>query len=206
MDKPASYGQRKLEVMRSTGRLRKDKWNEHHRYAFAGHDDVTAALVPAFCKVGILQSVVVESEERQPNGAMRVVVQVRWESSDDRNDGETVRTVGESQPPGKGGPTPQQLGSAISYAVKFAQTKCFCLVGDDTPDADGEPAGDPPTQAAEGLPNDAVANILEDFGKVKNRDQYVKLMTSVAAVRSTFSAAQMEQLKTAAREAESRIK
>ncbi len=117
--------------------LPKERYNQHHRYAYVGHEDVAAALAPAFVKAGIVQVVDIETCERVPGELVRVVILIAWVNVDDPSDRVVVRGIGESQSGGKGGPQPQQIGVAISYALKVAQLKCFCITtGENIPDVE----------------------------------------------------------------------
>lgn len=134
--------QRMALVMEMVPRVQKEQYNQHHRYAYVGHEDLTSALQPAFVKAGIVQLVDVLETGRH-EGVLWVRCMVAWCNVDDPKDSVSVNAYGESQPGGKGGPQPQQVGVAISYAVKFAQQKCFSIRTDDIPDADADPVGAP---------------------------------------------------------------
>lgn len=123
-------------VMEMVPRLAKDQYNQHHRFAYAGHEDVTETLQPAFVKAGITQFVDVEECGRYEGALFWIRVSVGWVNTDKPEDRVVVKSYAEGPPPGKGGPAPQHVGVALSYAVKNAQVKCFCLRTGDTQDAE----------------------------------------------------------------------
>lgn len=122
-------------VMQRVEKVRKDLENKHHNYKYLGHDDVTIALRTAFVEVGIVQTVNILEAMRLDGNALGMRVGIKWTDVEDGSSID-VESYGESQAGGKGGPQPQMVGIALSYAVKCAQLKNFCLVGDDTPDVE----------------------------------------------------------------------
>lgn len=122
-------------VMGRVEKVRKDLENKHHNYNYVGHDDVTIALRTAFVEVGIVQTVTILEAMRLEGNALGMRVGIKWTDVEDGSSVD-VESYGESQAGGKGGPQPQMVGIALSYAVKCAQLKNFCLVGDDTPDVE----------------------------------------------------------------------
>ncbi len=156
--------QRINAVMKKVERLVKGGHHKYHKFSFLGHDDVTQAVRRAFVEFGIVQSVSVLETVRD-NDMFGVRVGIEWVNMDEPTERVMVEGYGESGVGGKGGPNPQQVGQAISYAVKVAQLKNFCLVGDDTEDSDmsfGHPDGKsevgvPPPVVADDAPEVALA-------------------------------------------------
>lgn len=195
--------QRKLAVMRDVERVSKDRYNPHHKYSFAGHDDVALAIRKAMVVHGITQEVsVVESTRSE--GIFYVNVRVRWVNVDDPKDFVEVTMPGESQPSGKGGAQPQQVGVAVSYAVKVAQLKNFMLLGDDTPDVEAQDDGRNQRSSSNG--SNKFDQYAEMFRTVKLRPEFEALMSIVAKSRHDFSQDQMAELQELAREADRRTK
>ena len=117
-----------------------DKKGKHAQgFAFLKHDDVTAALSGLFVKFGIDRAVDVERVEQREN-ILDMWVLVSWVNVDDPDDRKTVRMYAEGVNiiRQNGGVNRDGLasGKALSYAVKMAELKNFCLVGDTTPDAE----------------------------------------------------------------------
>lgn len=118
--------------------VNKTRQNEHFKYKFIGHDDVTAALRGAKVKAGIVTEVTMNQCIRE--GAMvRVEALVSYVNMDEPTDRLTVAAWGESfMDPTRNNPDPRpndlQIGKAFSYAVKLAELKNFQLIGDSTPD------------------------------------------------------------------------
>ena len=139
-DGEASLGlniyQRIREVKREVHRV--DKAGKHQQgFAFMKHDDVTAALSGLFVKWGIDREVSVIHQHRHEN-ILELMVRVSWVNVDDPTDRKTVEvfTEGVNVMKRDGGENRDGLGSgkALSYAVKMAELKNFCLVGDTTPE------------------------------------------------------------------------
>jgi hypothetical protein len=133
--------QRIREVKREVHRI--DKSGKHQQgFAFMKHDDVTAALSGLFVKYGIDREVTVLKTTRFEN-ILEMEVLVAWVNVDDPTDRKkvVVYTEGVNVMKRDGGENRDGLasGKALSYAVKMAELKNFCLVGDTT--ADNERSG-----------------------------------------------------------------
>lgn len=176
--------QRMRLVSEMVGSLAKERYNQHHRYAFVGHEDVAAALGPAFVKAGIVQVVDIETAERLAGEIVRVVLQIAWVNVDRPEDRVVVRGIGESQSGGKGGPQPQQLGVAISYAVKVAQLKCFCLAtGENIPDVEEQ---DGPQRA---VAPEILGNLRAELDAAKTEAQLRDFAKKAQGLRSSIGEA-----------------
>lgn len=139
--------QRINAVQREVREVRKVRQNEHFKYKFIGHDDVTTALRDAKVAAGIVTVVTVNGSERVA-GALRLEVLISYVNMDNPDDRFTVTTWGESfAEPTARNPEPRpsdlQLGKALSYAVKLAELKVFQLIGDSTPDSESAHRDEP---------------------------------------------------------------
>ncbi len=128
--------QRIREVKREVNSV--DKAGKHQQgFAFMKHDDVTAALSGLFVKWGIDREVSVKETTRFEN-ILQMVVEVSWVNVDKPEDRKSVLvyTEGVNVMKRDGGENRDGLasGKALSYAVKMAELKNFCLVGDTTAD------------------------------------------------------------------------
>ena len=128
--------QRIREVKREVHSI--DKSGKHQQgFAFMKHDDVTAALSGLFVKYGIDREVSVIHQHRHEN-ILELMVRVSWVNVDDPSDRKSVDvyTEGVNVMKRDGGENRDGLasGKALSYAVKMAELKNFCLVGDTTAD------------------------------------------------------------------------
>ncbi len=118
-----------------------DKRGKHAQgFAFLKHDDVTAALSGLFVKYGIDREVTTLSMEQRENVCV-LTVQISWVNVDRPEDRKTVVTYAEGvnvmKRDGSGANVDGlATGKALSYAVKMAELKNFCLVGDTTPDSE----------------------------------------------------------------------
>lgn len=205
--------QRIHHVMRLVERISKEKKNPHGGYFYIGHDDVTMALRRGFVEAGIVQTVTVKHVGRLESGGLGLTALVRWTSVDAQVDYVEVESYGEAQSMDKkGAGTPQQVGIALSFAVKLAQLKNFALVGDDTPDPEqfGEPP--PPPVREERRPaepqadgNPEVKKFALAFKACTTMRRYDEVLAKAANIINTVTPAERAQLVAAAREAKDRI-
>lgn len=185
--------QKMLEVMRRVSNLYKADYNPHHKFRFVNHDDVTQALRAEYVRVGIIREVTVLETQRHDTShglVASLTLAVAWVNADRPEDRVVVNITTESQPGGKGGPTPQQIGSAISYGVKMLELKNFSLVGDDSPDTDQAAK-----QAADvEPPAGSYDYYCAGFDNVATQEQLGQLMAEIASKRGNFTAQQIKVL------------
>lgn len=181
--------QRMRLVSEMVASLPKERYNQHHRYAFVGHEDVTAVLAPAFVTAGIVQIVDIEKCERLEDVA-QVTLQIAWVNVDAPEDRVVVRGFGESQAGGRnkqdGRPLlqPQQIGVAISYAVKVAQLKCFCLAtGENVPDVEEQ---DGPQRA---VAPEILGNLRAELDAAKTEAQLRDFAKKAMSLRASIGEA-----------------
>lgn len=123
-------------VMRDVRGVGKHQRNQHANYNYAGHEAVTDALRDAFVKHGIVRKASVTSCTVE-QGVVTLLVEVSHMSVDNRADCVTcVMPAIQPSQTKQGTVTAQQIGQAVSYAVKNVEFKLFALTGDDTPDSD----------------------------------------------------------------------
>jgi len=161
-----------------------DKKGKHAQgFAFLKHDDVTAALSGLFVKFGIDRAVDVERVEQREN-ILDMWVLVSWVNVDDPDDRKTVRMYAEGVNiiRQNGGVNRDGLasGKALSYAVKMAELKNFCLVGDTTPDS--EKTGG----SFENVPAVA-APTQEEYQKLRELYQSCSTLKELQALREMVS-------------------
>lgn len=137
----ANVYQRIAAVMRKVRGVAKRAENQQGRYKYAGHEAVTEALRDAYVEHGLVRTCTVESSELVDKGTLFARVRVCWINVDDPEDTHEV-LIPTVQPSTlkSGGPSPMQVGMALSYAVKNAEFKTFALTGDDTPDVESDDA------------------------------------------------------------------
>lgn len=131
--------QRMHAVMRELEAVAKDRQNQQFKYKFVGHDDVMGPLRRMLVRHGIVQKVTVDSLERRADQSIVVQCLIAWVNIEDPNDAVIVTSWGEAcstqrSKDGEAKGDDVQIGKAVSYAVKYAQLKNFCLVGGGIPD------------------------------------------------------------------------
>lgn len=150
---PKNIYQRINAVMAAVRGVGKDSHNPHGKYKYAGHEAVTSALRDHYVAQGIVRHSSVLSCTEQ-GGVVMVNVRVSFVNVDDTSDRIELDAPA-IQPPQTTAKTPtaQQVGQAISYAVKNVEFKLFALTGDDEPDSDSQPIE--PAQERTGAPAQA---------------------------------------------------
>ncbi|MGH1483863.1 MAG: ERF family protein [Geminicoccales bacterium] len=126
------------QVMQAVKGVEKSEKNKHAGYKFAGHEAVTAALREKFAELGIVRHASATSCEVLDGGAVKLMVRITYVDVEDSSKIEIDMPA--IQPP-QGKPSAQQVGQALSYAVKNCEFKLFALTGDTEADSD---AGPPP--------------------------------------------------------------
>jgi len=136
--------QRMHAVMKAVRGVAKSSFNQHGKYKYAGHEQVTDALRDEYVKNGIIRSASVQQFARTSDGTLQLLVRVTWANVENPTDCYFVDALGEAPTTTSSGKaTGQQAGIALSYAVKLAEMKAFALTGDDTPNPeDGDEANE----------------------------------------------------------------
>ncbi len=148
----------RLNIYQRLARIRAEvqtveKSGKHKHFAYAKHDDVTATLAPLYLKYGVDREVSINRTERS-GAVLAVTAALRWINIDKPDDYKAVGIFAEGVDVGfRQGGEPNidglAVGKAISYAVKIAELKNFCLVGESSPDNErasiGVPQAAPPT-------------------------------------------------------------
>jgi hypothetical protein len=130
------------QVMLAVKGVEKGDYNQHAKYKFAGHEAVTSALRTEFANLGIVRHASALSCDVLETGAVKIMVRVTYVDVDD---GSRIELDMPAIQPPQGKPSAQQVGQAISYAVKTTEMKLFALTGDTEPDSDA--GHEPPPQS-----------------------------------------------------------
>lgn len=144
--------QRLNAVMKAVRGVGKHSTNKHGNYNYVGHEAITDAVRDEYVKHGVVRTASVIDHQLIDGGTVMVKVRVGWVCMDNPSSRLDVEMVAVQPTQTKsGGLTAQQMGQAVSYAVKNAELKCLSLTGDDTPDSD---ESDPNGPRDEGPSND----------------------------------------------------
>lgn len=122
-------------IMRQVNGVARERTNKAKGgYAYAGYDDVNEALRPLFAEHGVVRVATALKLEVLDGGTISVMVQVCYVDAEDGS--ELVVPMVALQPSQTTAKTveAQQVGQAISYAVKNVELKLFALTGN--PDSD----------------------------------------------------------------------
>jgi hypothetical protein len=183
-----------------------DQKGKHtHGFRFAKHDDVTHALSGLYVKHGVDREVSIEQVERV-GPVLAMWVTVTWVNVDDPADFKKVKVFAEGVDVGKRG---QDInidglasGKGLSYAVKIAEMKNFCLVGDTTLDNES-PVALAPAEA----PTDVeFAQLCEGYKSAATIDQFQAARVKVSIVLARLSSTQQQELSKLDHQAKERIK
>lgn len=211
---PPVSGQSKLNIYQRLACIRAEvqtveKSGKHKHFAYAKHDDVTATLAPLYLRFGVDRCVSIERTTRQ-GAVLAVEAIMAWVNIDDPNDRKQVGIFAEGVDVGfRTGGEPNidglAVGKAISYAVKIAELKNFCLVGEATPDSE---------RATIGLPQ-ATPPSSDDYVKLKELYQSCGTEAELKTIRGmvmplvqgkSLSQEQIAELSKLDHEAKGRIK
>lgn len=170
-----------LNIYQRLARIRADvqtveKAGKHKHFAYAKHDDVTATLAPLYLKYGVDREVSITQTGRI-GSVLSVTGKLRWVNIDNPSDCKEVGIFAEGVDVGfRTGGEPNidglAVGKAISYAVKMAELKNFCLVGEATPDTDRTSIGVAPTPPSG-----------EDYAKLKQLYESCSTEAELKAIR-----------------------
>jgi hypothetical protein len=128
-------------IMKELHGVPKDSVNSHKKYQYQGYDAVNAALRPLFAQHGVVRVANALKLDVLEHGTIQVMVQVCYVDIEDGT--ELVVPMVSLQPSqtSQKSVEAQQVGQAISYAVKNVELKLFALTGNqDSDDVDVERA------------------------------------------------------------------
>ncbi len=129
--------QRIHAVMLGLRGVEKSGRHQQGGYAYAGHEAIASAIRPLFVEHGIVQTIDCGEAVLLDGGHVRLNVNVTWTSVDNPESFITGSVPAVQQCQTKAGnPTAQQVGQAISYAVKNFQLKTLMLL--DSNEVEGE--------------------------------------------------------------------
>jgi hypothetical protein len=156
--------QRIREIKREVSGI--DKRGKHAQgFAFARHDDVTAALSGLFVKWGVDREVSVIDAQRN-GGIIGLRVQVSWVNVDSPQDRKTIEVYAEgidvTKRDGNLNTDGLAAGKGLSYAVKMAELKNFCLVGDTTPDSESRHLSEPAVETPSDTDFEGLKKLYQD--------------------------------------------
>lgn len=126
-----------LGIMSELTYIQKGDKKVNGQYSFVSHDQVSEKVQPLLVKYGVCALPSVE-ECIQNNNRTEIKLQTTFIDADSPDQHFTIRTIGHGIDPGDKGP-----GKAISYALKYAYLKVFCLPSGDDPDKDANARYEP---------------------------------------------------------------
>ena len=201
--------QRLLEIRREVHQI--DKNGKHGSgFRFVSHDDVTRALGGLYVKWGVDREVTTLEARRDAN-IIGMMVQVSWVNVDNPTDRKTIQVFAEGvdiiRRGGDANVDGLASGKGLSYAVKAAELKNFCLVGDSTPDNERSNAREDMTPVV--APSDAEYDQLCAAYRVcPDKETLTKLREQLTPLVSQkkLTQNQMAELSKLDSEAKARIK
>lgn len=192
-----------------------DKKGKHSQgFRFVTHDDVTAALSGLFVKYGIDREVTVLDAQRvshlakdgTPAFVLAMRVQVAWVNVDNPGERKCVEVFAEGVDNGTrrdGSPNIDGLasGKAISYAVKMAELKNFCLTGETTQDNE---RAQPLQEAAKPVEASDYQRLVELYKSCSTKEELTAVRGMIKL--DTLSKQQVEELSALDHQAKARSK
>lgn len=196
--------QRIHAVMAELEVVSKERKNEQFGYRFIGHDDVMQPLRRLLVKHGIVQTSDVLKCERRADQSIGVEVRLTWTNIEEPKEQVGATSWGEACATQRDRKSQElkgddvQIGKAISYAVKYAQVKCFCLVGgipdNEEPEDYRKPANGAPAQREEPAPisDTVVSGIAGEYAGVEKgqKELLQKIRKSVGTILPQLTQAQ----------------
>lgn len=126
MEKTPNIYQRIIEVMKEVKYVQKSDKKVNGQYSFVTHDAVSAALHDPMAKNGIVMTSTI-LELTQDGNRTTAKIEISFINCDQPTDRVNIVYYGYGIDPQDKG-----IGKAISYAIKYALLKTFCLeTGDD---------------------------------------------------------------------------
>lgn len=190
---------------------RVEKAGKHAHFAFAKHDDVTATLAPLYLKYGVDRQVSMRRVERS-GSVLGVEVELAWVNIDNPDDKKSVVTFAEGIDNGfrkDGSPNIDGLasGKAVSYAVKIAEMKNFCLVGESTPDNERAALGAPNTAPVAAPSSDELQKLKELYQSCGTKEelQAIRKMIAPLVASRALTSEQVAELSPLDHQASQRI-
>jgi len=148
------------EVMKHVGYVQKTKFNEFHRYAYAGEEELLEHLRPALVEAGLILIPSLDGEPRtDENGNTHLVVAYTLAHTSGEVWPEKIRVPGcGNDKNSKGGIGDKGTYKALTGANKYLLFKLFQIAtGDDPEKHDANAASEPPRAAAPTKPRAAAA-------------------------------------------------
>jgi hypothetical protein len=128
-------------IMKELHGVPKDSTNAHKKYQYVGYDAVNAALRPLFAQHGVVRVANALKLDVLEHGTIQVMVQVCYVDIEDGSELVVPMVAIQPSQTTQKSVEAQQVGQAISYAVKNVELKLFALTGNqDSDDVDVERA------------------------------------------------------------------
>ncbi len=203
--------QRIREIKRELFGIRQKKHSMG--FSFMSHDDVTAALSPLYVRWGVDREVTV-LEALRTDGIIAMSVKVSWVNVDDPLDRKETTVFAEgidvTKKDGSLNTDGLAAGKGLSYAVKSAELKNFCMVGDKTPDNERAWGGreDPATPPPPPPSSEEYQQLVELYKSCSTLAELQKIreMLSPLVQRKVLTSEQMTELSKLDSEAKGRSK
>lgn len=172
--------QKIIAVMKTVHGVGRNRTHTHKKYQFAGYDDVNEALRPLFAEYGIVRVARATKVTLAEQGTLIVDCEVSYV---DAEDGSSVAipmvAVQPSQTTQKSVEA-QQVGQAISYAVKNVELKLFALTGNPDSDDISAAQGTPAHATTDGV-NARAKELLTMIHAAKEEREIVDLNATIKA-------------------------
>lgn len=188
MEKILNIYQRIVAVMKEVKYVQKSDRKVNNMYSFVTHDSVSAALHEPMANHGIVMVPSV-AELIQDGNRTIIKMEISFINADDPTDKITVHHYGYGIDPQDKG-----IGKAISYAVKYALLKLFCLETGD--DVEKDSIDYVPKEAM--VNNELLRNALTDRKKLiielAGKENKEDLIVYIDKLKKTFKSKTEEEL------------
>jgi hypothetical protein len=159
------------DVMKRVRGVEKDSYNQHGKFKYAGHEAVNERLRDHFAELGIVRTAKMLSLQVLDGGTLLAECSVTY--TDVEDDSSVVVPMWAVQPSQTSNKTltAQQVGQALSYAVKNVEFKLFALTGDGEADSDSSEAYNPNEEPVDDSARKRAKELLKGFADAKSTEE-----------------------------------
>jgi len=180
--------QRIVAVMKEVKYVQKSDRKVNNMYSFVTHDSVTAALHEPMANHGIVMVPTV-AELVQDGNRTIIKMEISFINADDPADKITINHYGYGIDPQDKG-----IGKAISYAVKYALLKLFCLETGDDVEKDSIDYIPKETIVNNELLKNALVDRKKQIIELAGKENKDDLVTYIDKLKKTFKSKTEEEI------------
>lgn len=172
--------QKIVAIMKAVHGVGRTRTHAHKKYQFAGYDDINEALRPLFAEHGIVRVARAAKVTLAEQGTLIVECEVSYVDADDGSSVAIPMVAVQPSQTTQKSVEAQQVGQAISYAVKNIELKLFALTGNPDSDDVSSTQGTPAPATTDGV-NTRAKELLTMIHAAKDEREIVDLNATIKA-------------------------